>query len=747
MSGIDSTSIPNRVTAHPDVNLPRVAAVAPVREDGTAQQNAAWQGHGQAGGDPSAGRRGHSDPAVSLSASFARIDLGTVLKATVVGFDPSHQPIIKTDQGTFILDAQNINPPLDLKLNSQLELKIVALDHLIEAQIILKDNVRLGAPPVINLTLVGVEESDLQAGQAISPASVSKTGAAGTPGLVSGLPLQYAPQPGQTAQMSGAAKLPPVELPPSVFLSPRGADGGGVAIGPDSVEISAPAVWRAQPPLLTSGDQLVAQEDTAQGVLQGGQVAAKAPVDPEMALLMPPARPVQKDGVSALAGVVWPATVLTVESAPAGQKSGATAAAAPSVAGQQVLPLEKPESPLQKNDAVLVKLVSAQLPGIALAPSTGGMTGTPQMLSSSTGLGVIALSPTSWRTVGEVMASDVQALPANAAAPSAAGRPAGEAVQKTLLVSTPFGLLQVQATADLPVASKLVIELGKMAGAAAAPSPKADLVTGPAALSVAAGDAMTPKGVRPLFAYLDHWPAIDHILQALATANPALAAELQARMAASPGNLGNAALFLAKALGLGNGAEQWLGRDAVAALLRDGRQALIADLNNDLGRIAEAGKQAAPADWKPLLLPVYDGREIHALPLLIRHFDNQGFKDKTSGDGKDGRAAGGATRFVVDVSLSRMGPVQMDGMIRARSFNLIMRTEKPMSSIMRTEIRDIFGKALVRNRFEGDLVFQPGGPFPLSAADYLKNSGFARGSMAAQQAGDSLGNNPGNIYV
>ena len=64
------------------------------------------------------------------------------------------------------------------------------------------------------------------------------------------------------------------------------------------------------------------------------------------------------------------------------------------------------------------------------------------------------------------------------------------------------------------------------------------------------------------------------------------------------------------------------------------------------------------------------------------------------------------TRFVFDLDLTRMGPVQLDGLIQGQRLDMIVRTEMPFSEPMRQAMRQAYSDALKDTELQGDLDFQ-----------------------------------------
>ncbi|MCD8562757.1 MAG: hypothetical protein LRY54_01560 [Alphaproteobacteria bacterium] len=60
----------------------------------------------------------------------------------------------------------------------------------------------------------------------------------------------------------------------------------------------------------------------------------------------------------------------------------------------------------------------------------------------------------------------------------------------------------------------------------------------------------------------------------------------------------------------------------------------------------------------------------------------------------------------MDLSLSQIGRVQLDGYCRGKSFDLILRTDEPFSATARQSMRALYHGALEWEGLSGDLGFQ-----------------------------------------
>ena len=115
-----------------------------------------------------------------------------------------------------------------------------------------------------------------------------------------------------------------------------------------------------------------------------------------------------------------------------------------------------------------------------------------------------------------------------------------------------------------------------------------------------------------------------------------------------------------------------------------------------LGRWAEA----AGGDWRAFLVPLYDGNHVHPLRLFLR--DQKGRRGQSDGADQERDA----TRFVLEVEMSRLGEMQLDGLVHAKRFDLILRTRQALPPVMRQDITKIFEDANEAAGTSGSIGFQ-----------------------------------------
>ncbi|MCP5369028.1 MAG: hypothetical protein H6906_16110, partial [Hyphomicrobiales bacterium] len=194
------------------------------------------------------------------------------------------------------------------------------------------------------------------------------------------------------------------------------------------------------------------------------------------------------------------------------------------------------------------------------------------------------------------------------------------------------------------------------------------------------------------------WPDLREALQAVQAADPQAARHLVATaLPQANRQLAANLLFFLSALGLGD-LRGWLGEAPLRALHR-ARPDLAARLGEDFARLGRLADDAPPGDWRLTPVPFHNGRELEPLMLFAR-------RQRDEDDGDD--AGGRGTRFIIDVTLSRLGRLQLDGLLKdgKKHLDLIVRSETPLPPAVREGIRTIYREAAEITGLKGGVGFQ-----------------------------------------
>jgi hypothetical protein len=262
---------------------------------------------------------------------------------------------------------------------------------------------------------------------------------------------------------------------------------------------------------------------------------------------------------------------------------------------------------------------------------------------------------------------------------SFAGTVLGSTLGGQPIVETPLGLFTLGAKVDVPEGTRLQFKV----------------MTPPGAPDAAGG---RPASLAELS---QHWSALDEALATLRAADPQAAQAVLDQTIAKPGpQLAGGLAFFLVALRGGGDLRRWLGDNAVQSLERSGRGRLLQRLSEEMREMARAGAadSAQPNEWRPMLMPVFDGEGIRQLRLFV-HRDGG---NESEGDEPAGR------RFLVDVEFTRLGQFQLDGLVGDKRLDLAVRTKAALPDDMKKQINAIYARSLEAAGFVGKLRFEAG---------------------------------------
>ncbi len=224
-----------------------------------------------------------------------------------------------------------------------------------------------------------------------------------------------------------------------------------------------------------------------------------------------------------------------------------------------------------------------------------------------------------------------------------------------------------------------------------------EIIFAPQAPAATGTGGTAPRPLLPLMEATSIWPALDEMYQTLLQINPA-AAQAMARMMPSPANpshMGAAALLFVAAVRAGD-IGGWMGEKRSDAIARIGKDSILSRLTQDANNARGANADIPDTEWRSYPVPMVWQNEIAKVMLHIKH-EQQEENREDSGD---------ATRFIMDLSLNRMGEVQLDGMVRGKRLDLIVRTQLPISVPMQDAMRTAYIDALANTDVYGDIAFQ-----------------------------------------
>jgi hypothetical protein len=213
-------------------------------------------------------------------------------------------------------------------------------------------------------------------------------------------------------------------------------------------------------------------------------------------------------------------------------------------------------------------------------------------------------------------------------------------------------------------------------------------------------------GLRPLLpGSAGRWDALNEAYALLQRVDPALARQVANSIVPSPGpRLAGTMLFFLSAVFSGD-ARRFLGNDAMRQISRASGGA--SRLAAEIGQMQRTATDATGQDWRLFLVPIMTGDGLEQLRFMLR---------KNDGKGKKGKDDTG-TRFLIEVTMSRFGAFQFDGLSRKKQLDLVVRTQAELPTEMRDDIRSIFGNTVTALGLTGTIAFRAVPKFDISPVE------------------------------
>lgn len=295
-----------------------------------------------------------------------------------------------------------------------------------------------------------------------------------------------------------------------------------------------------------------------------------------------------------------------------------------------------------------------------------------------------------------------------------------------LMLRTSRGLLVLAARLNPPVGAEVTLQLRPAgaqiqayilnvrapAGAAPSGTPTPAATAAPALPHADPSPAPRGDAHAPAPVLTRAWPALHAAMLALQRPGGTPRPEDAANALTSPGNpigqaiprpgpaLASGLLFLMVAI-KGGDLGRWLGGQPLRALERLGRGDLVRQLRGDFRQLAGMARDAGD-DWRLFVLPLLGDEEVRPLRLFLRRHDGDG-DDFLGPDGDPPPA-----RFVVELALSRLGELQLDGLARGQVVEAILRSRHPLPEPLRARLEAAFVDNLGAAGAHGRLSFHPG---------------------------------------
>ena len=271
------------------------------------------------------------------------------------------------------------------------------------------------------------------------------------------------------------------------------------------------------------------------------------------------------------------------------------------------------------------------------------------------------------------------------------------------LLQTPIGVVRLQPEIALPNGTKLTLQI---------------LQTTPPALSSLSFNLSANRPIStqpaPMLELAQGWSSLQQIFSLLTGQSPLTNTNIAnvpttPNQPLSPKDIGPALMVFISAL-RGGDFKSWLGKDNIKTLESQGQSNLIKKAEAEFNAIANQYAEVKPGHWQALLFPV----AVDGVPQQIRIFTK---RDRKQG-GNQQETKQEDTRFVVEIDLTQLGEIQLDGFVRKQqsdvNFDLVIRSLHPLDKDVQQDILTIYNATGAVAGYKGSLAFQTVKDFPVN---------------------------------
>ena len=245
------------------------------------------------------------------------------------------------------------------------------------------------------------------------------------------------------------------------------------------------------------------------------------------------------------------------------------------------------------------------------------------------------------------------------------------------IVETPLGSIVLEITPQITIDGVIPIEI------------------------ISAEDSMLPAPslsdtVSSLFTNRN-WPALNEALELIQSSETVTnqqfstlkVPKLDSQMAAN-------ILFFISAL-RGGDIRNWLGNEA-GRRIQNNSPELYARLAEEYNQLGRSVRETNTGDWRTTLIPLFNGSEFEFFQMNFR----SGSNDPNKKEDED------FARFIVDLELSKLGRIQLDGLIssKGKQFDLFVRSAIPFTKSMRRDLNKIFSECIEITGLSGNIIMQ-----------------------------------------
>lgn len=197
------------------------------------------------------------------------------------------------------------------------------------------------------------------------------------------------------------------------------------------------------------------------------------------------------------------------------------------------------------------------------------------------------------------------------------------------------------------------------------------------------------------------WDSLQTLISTVAHLNPGMAQSMINILphANAPQNMGALATLFLSMMRSGE-LDNWVSQPAINLLKQSGKIDVLRALAGESVMTNRLDAAPLPNEWRATIFPFWHDQQIHKLPVYYKHWENE----KSEEDERAERRK--KMRFMFELKLSRMGPVQVDGFMQQKKLDMILRTKSMISLPMQEALRKTYHNSMERSDLSGEITFQ-----------------------------------------
>ena len=250
-----------------------------------------------------------------------------------------------------------------------------------------------------------------------------------------------------------------------------------------------------------------------------------------------------------------------------------------------------------------------------------------------------------------------------------------------IILSSSLGLITLPHESDFPIGTIIEIELAH------------PINTYP--------ELSKPPPPAPLAQLAFKWENLEQTVRNLEISNPAASAQIFQNNITTIGPQMIASLFQFIVAIRHGDLRSWLGKD-ISRSVEQLRNSYGKSLQNEFQTMKQAS-EPSESGWRAFFVPVALQENLHQMRFFI--YKN---KDGDSPSGKNSKN----TRFILEINLSRIGKLQIDGRVKSNSIQILIRTKQPFPETVQNQLYEIFENTIKRTGNSGYLTFRVQKTFP-----------------------------------